>query len=485
MGSSLMIRVVEMQRKKREKSSKKMRSSTSHLGSRTSQSMPGLMFYLRYFIYTCVFLFLAGWLERNTATRALIVSSDILTEKFNALATDSPSWTLVEISSRHQLTGNRQTMEFPAAAISVAVALFILFASTAVYSAQDFDIASQLRSKSSNAAGLCANVIEPSGFPCTEHTTRTKDGYVLGLQRVTSHSVAVHKGAPPVLLIHGLFMGGDAWFLDSPNQSLGFILANRGYDVWVGNVRGTRWSHGHVSLSEEDKDFWDWSWQELALHDLGEMIHYIYSTTNSEVLVVGHSQGTIMSLAALTQPYIAKMVKAAALLCPISYLDHITAPFVLKLVKMRLDEIILALGIHELNFKSEWGTRIMDMMCDGHLDCADMLSSVTGLRFLQTLLHLFMSIQSLAPRQLVSSEKVGCVEVISQCYLYLIILTLTKSRISSGENCCFNSSRIDSYLEYEPHPSSSKNLHHLFQSMRFCSIFILLLRYCIFLNKIS
>ncbi|XP_047983051.1 triacylglycerol lipase 1 isoform X2 [Salvia hispanica] len=298
-------------------------------------------------------------------------------------------------------------MEFPA-----AVALFIFLASTAVYSAQDFDIASQLRSKPSNTAGLCANVIEPSGFPCTEHTTRTKDGYVLGLQRVTSHSVAVHKGAPPVLLIHGLFMGGDAWFLDSPNQSLGFILANRGYDVWVGNVRGTRWSHGHVSLSEEDKDFWDWSWQELALHDLGEMIHYIYSTTNSEVLVVGHSQGTIMSLAALTQPYIAKMVKAAALLCPISYLDHITAPFVLKLVKMRLDEIILALGIHELNFKSEWGTRIMDMMCDGHLDCADMLSSVTG------------------------------------------------------ENCCFNSSRIDSYLEYEPHPSSSKNLHHLFQMIR-------------------
>ncbi|KAL1534559.1 sphingosine N-acyltransferase subunit lip1 [Salvia divinorum] len=303
-------------------------------------------------------------------------------------------------------------MEFPAVAISATVALFILFASTAVYSAQDFDIASQLRSKSSNTAGLCANVIEPSGFPCTEHTAQTKDGYVLGLQRVTSPSVTVQEGAPPVLLIHGLFMGGDAWFLDSPNQSLGFILANRGYDVWVGNVRGTHWSHGHVSLSEEDKDFWDWSWQELALYDLGEMIHYIYLTTNSKVLVVGHSQGTIMSLAALTQPDIAKMVKATALLCPISYLDHITAPFVLKLVKIRLDEIILELGIHELNFKSEWGTRIMDVLCDGHLDCADLLSSVTG------------------------------------------------------KNCCFNSSRIDSYLEYEPHPSSSKNLHHLFQMIR-------------------
>lgn len=46
---------------------------------------------------------------------------------------------------------------------------------------------------------------------------------------------------------------GDAWFLNSPEQSLGFILADEGFDVWVGNVRGTRWSHGHISLSEENK----------------------------------------------------------------------------------------------------------------------------------------------------------------------------------------------------------------------------------------
>ncbi|KAK6159302.1 hypothetical protein DH2020_006616 [Rehmannia glutinosa] len=43
-----------------------------------------------------------------------------------------------------------------------------------------------------------------------------------------------------------------------------------------------------------------------------------------------------MSLAALTQPDIAKMVEAAALLCPISYLEHVTAPFVLRLVKIVL-----------------------------------------------------------------------------------------------------------------------------------------------------
>ncbi|VFQ72080.1 unnamed protein product [Cuscuta campestris] len=144
---------------------------------------------------------------------------------------------------------------------------------------------------------------------------------------------------PPVLLLHGLFMAGDSWFLNSANQSLGFILADHGFDVWVGNVRGTRWSHGHVSLTEKDKDFWDWSWQELALYDLAEMTRYVYSITNSKVSIVGHSQGTIISLAALTQPNIVEMVEAAALLCPISYLDHITSTFVLRMVKMYLDEV--------------------------------------------------------------------------------------------------------------------------------------------------
>ncbi|XP_075487541.1 triacylglycerol lipase 1 isoform X2 [Primulina tabacum] len=260
--------------------------------------------------------------------------------------------------------------------MDVTVALFTsLLLSAAVTSAEDFSVDLNRRREPSTA-GLCANVIQLLGFPCSEHT------------------------------------GGDAWFMDSPNQSLGFILANRGFDVWVGNVRGTHWSYGHVSLLEKDKKFWDWSWQELALYDLGEMIHYVYSITNSKVFVVGHSQGTIMSLAAFTQPDIVKMVEAAALLCPISYLEHVNAPFVLRLVKMHLDEAILDIGIHELNFKSEWGTRIMDMMCDGHLDCDDMLTSITG------------------------------------------------------KNCCFNSSRIDSYLEFEPHPSSSKNLHHLFQMIR-------------------
>ncbi|KAA0031334.1 triacylglycerol lipase 1 isoform X1 [Cucumis melo var. makuwa] len=265
----------------------------------------------------------------------------------------------------------------------------------------------------SDHKSLCSQLVLPAGYPCAEHKIQTKDGFLLGLQRVSSRNGDLEKQkGPPILLLHGLFMAGDGWFLNSARQSLGFILPDNGFDVWIGNVRGTRWSHGHSSLSEDEKEFWNWSWEELALYDLAEMINYINSLTNRKIYIVGHSQGTIMSFAALTQPEIAKNVEAAALLSPISYLEHITAPLVRLMVDTHLDTIILASGFHELNFKSDWGTVLLDNLCDRLVNCINVLSSITG------------------------------------------------------ENCCLNRSRFDLFFEYEPHPSSAKNLHHLFQMIR-------------------
>ncbi|PUZ69726.1 hypothetical protein GQ55_2G135000 [Panicum hallii var. hallii] len=264
------------------------------------------------------------------------------------------------------------------------------------------------------AGGLCQQLLLPQGYPCTEHTVQTDDGFLLSVQHIPHGKNRVANNAgPPVFLQHGLFQGGDTWFINSNEQSLGYILADNGFDVWIGNVRGTRWSKGHSTLSVHDKLFWDWSWQDLAEYDLLAMLSYVYTVAQSKILYVGHSQGTIMGLAAFTNPEIVKMISSAALLCPISYLDHVSASFVLRAVAMHLDQMLITMGIHQLNFRSEMGVQILDSLCDAErLDCDNMLSSITG------------------------------------------------------KNCCFNSSRIDYYLEYEPHPSSTKNLRHLFQMIR-------------------
>lgn len=274
--------------------------------------------------------------------------------------------------------------------------------------------AAALRRVGSGSGGLCDQLLLPLGYPCTEHNVETKDGFLLSLQHIPhGKNKAADSTGPPVFLQHGLFQGGDTWFINSAEQSLGYILADNGFDVWIGNVRGTRWSKGHSTFSVHDKLFWDWSWQELAEYDLLAMLGYVYTVTQSKILYVGHSQGTIMGLAALTMPEIVKMISSAALLCPISYLDHVSASFVLRAVAMHLDQMLVTMGIHQLNFRSDMGVQIIDSLCDGeHVDCNNLLSAITG------------------------------------------------------ENCCFNTSRIDYYLEYEPHPSSTKNLHHLFQMIR-------------------
>lgn len=76
-------------------------------------------------------------------------------------------------------------------------------------------------------------------------------------------------------------MSADSWF---PGPEFGtpmpIQLYEAGYDVWLGNNRGTTHSQGHQKLSmhEDAELYWNWSFAELGTYDLPAMIRHIKYT---------------------------------------------------------------------------------------------------------------------------------------------------------------------------------------------------------------
>jgi lysosomal acid lipase/cholesteryl ester hydrolase len=82
------------------------------------------------------------------------------------------------------------------------------------------------------------------GYIHEEHVVLTKDGYLLGLHRLPGRrgekreKPGTSTGKPVVYLHHGLLMNSEVWIcLTNPERSLAFVLAEQGYDVWLGNNR--------------------------------------------------------------------------------------------------------------------------------------------------------------------------------------------------------------------------------------------------------
>ncbi|KDR15392.1 Lipase 3 [Zootermopsis nevadensis] len=108
-----------------------------------------------------------------------------------------------------------------------------------------------------------------------------------------------------------------------------YLMADAGYDVWMGNARGNVHSTKHESLSPSSSKFWSFSWHEMGVYDLPAEIDYILTNTGQKDLsYVGHSMGTTMFfvLMSLKPEYNAKIRHMVAL-APVAFLRNTKSLF--------------------------------------------------------------------------------------------------------------------------------------------------------------
>uniref|UniRef100_A0A224YY65 Lipase n=1 Tax=Rhipicephalus zambeziensis TaxID=60191 RepID=A0A224YY65_9ACAR len=183
-----------------------------------------------------------------------------------------------------------------------------------------------------------AQLIASKGYPVEEYDIMTEDWYIITMQRIPAGRGVIpggiRKRKPVVFLMSGLEGCSADYVANLPHQSLGFILADNGFDVWIGNVRGTKYSR-HLFLKRKHKKFWDFCLDEMIRYDLPAQIDGIlYHTGEAALHFVGWSQGGGIMFGLLAdRPEYNKKVKLLHALAPAVFMGHMTAP-VRILIKM-------------------------------------------------------------------------------------------------------------------------------------------------------
>ena len=57
-----------------------------------------------------------------------------------------------------------------------------------------------------------------------------------------------------MLLQHGILSSADTWVINKNEVAPAFQIARAGYDVWLGNSRGSKYGRNHISLDPDDED---------------------------------------------------------------------------------------------------------------------------------------------------------------------------------------------------------------------------------------
>ncbi|KAJ0182198.1 hypothetical protein K1T71_001567 [Dendrolimus kikuchii] len=205
-------------------------------------------------------------------------------------------------------------------------------------------------------------------YPVQEYKVVTEDGYILTIVRIPN-------SGPPVLLIPGLLCCGDQFIIAGPKSGLAYRLASEGYDVWLGNYRGTKYSREHVYLSpNSDNQYWNFSWHEVGFFDLPAIIDFVLNKTeHSDLIYAGHSQGTTSFFVLCSErPEYNKKIKFMVSLSTVAYMTHIKSPVgrVITLFVHEEEFLTDLIGQHEFLPSDIFTRTVTSLVCGKPLTAA-------------------------------------------------------------------------------------------------------------------
>ena len=161
------------------------------------------------------------------------------------------------------------------------------------------------------SCGGCGSVLKrlisaPPQSETEQVFAETSDGWMIALRH---YKPARQKtGSLPVVLCHGYGCNGTFWTLER-RCDFAVYLRDRGYDVWVPDLRGMGQSYhkphfgpyaGHHLNDEPQDGISDWTVDDYALTDVPAIIGHVKKATGApKVCWVGHSMGGMIMYAYL------------------------------------------------------------------------------------------------------------------------------------------------------------------------------------------
>ena len=226
-------------------------------------------------------------------------------------------------------------------------------------------------------------LVVDAGFSISNHSTMTDDGCELTVFRVRDPRFG-DAPLPPLLLQHGILDSADAWTLNGANGSLAMLAAAAGFDVFLGNSRGNKYSSGRAQFAPHSKDYWLWSWDEMAKYDLPATLELARDVSgcgaDAGVPIACHSQGCTLSLVAMLEGYVtpaeAPLVVALA---PVAHMRHSTSELLEVVSTLRLDELLELLRKYSFLPDRPFFEKLLPQVCARHVRlCDDVASLLVG-----------------------------------------------------------------------------------------------------------